>query len=123
MKQNSKTPNLREVGALSPGVAVVAEDGGGGQILTVDLAHQVIVDVRLPRHLSLSLSFLSLSLNSASILRGLSLFDSFYLSPILLSICLGLYIHSKMGIYSAHGLYPYISNMCIISKKMYCFIF
>jgi hypothetical protein len=29
----------------------VAEDGGGGEVVALDLAHQVLVDVSLPRHL------------------------------------------------------------------------
>jgi hypothetical protein len=33
----------------------VAEDGGGGEVVALDLAHQVLVDVRLPRHLRSSL--------------------------------------------------------------------
>lgn len=42
---------LREGGALCPDGAVVADDGGGGEVVALDLAHQVLVDVRLPRHL------------------------------------------------------------------------
>jgi hypothetical protein len=30
----------------------MAYDGGGGEVLAVDLAQQVVVDVRLPRHLA-----------------------------------------------------------------------
>ena len=30
----------------------MAYDGGGGEMLAFDLAHQVLVDVRLPRHLA-----------------------------------------------------------------------
>jgi hypothetical protein len=28
----------------------VADDGGGGEVVALDLAHEVLVDVRLPRH-------------------------------------------------------------------------
>lgn len=38
----------------------MSDDGGGGEMLAVDLTHQVIVNVRLPRHL-LDRSLLSLS--------------------------------------------------------------
>lgn len=43
--------NLGEAGALGPDVAVLADDGGGGQVVALHLAHQVLVDVLLPRHL------------------------------------------------------------------------
>lgn len=43
--------DLREGGALSPDGAVMAEDSGGGEVITLDLRHQVIIYVRLPRHL------------------------------------------------------------------------
>jgi hypothetical protein len=49
----------REVGALSPDGAVVAEDGGGGEVVPLDLAHQVVVNVRLPRHLADWISLLT----------------------------------------------------------------
>lgn len=42
----------RERGALGPDGAVVADDGGGGEVVALDLAHEVLVDVRLPRHLA-----------------------------------------------------------------------
>ncbi|RRT53801.1 hypothetical protein B296_00037400 [Ensete ventricosum] len=42
--------NLREGSAHGPDAAVVAEDGGGGEMLAVNLAHQVVVDISLPRH-------------------------------------------------------------------------
>lgn len=45
---------LGEVGGLRPDAAVVADDGGGGEVVAVNLAHQVVVDVRLPRHLRLT---------------------------------------------------------------------
>jgi hypothetical protein len=47
-------------GALSPDGAVVADDGGGGEVVALDLAHQVLVHVRLPRHLRLSPAVLCL---------------------------------------------------------------
>lgn len=54
--------NLRERRALRPNAAVVADDGSGGKVLAlaVDVAHEMVVYVCLPRHF-LS-SFLSLSL-------------------------------------------------------------
>lgn len=39
-----------EGGALSPDAAIKANDRGGGEMNTFHLAHQVIVDVSLPRH-------------------------------------------------------------------------
>jgi hypothetical protein len=45
--------NLRELVGLRPNAAVKANDGGGGELLAIDVAHQVVVDVRLPRHLAL----------------------------------------------------------------------
>lgn len=42
--------DLRERSTLGPNAAVVAKDGGGGQMLIVDVAHQMIINVRLPRH-------------------------------------------------------------------------
>lgn len=41
-----------ERGALSPDAAVEADDGGGGELLTLNIAHEVIIDVGLPRHCS-----------------------------------------------------------------------
>jgi hypothetical protein len=52
LRNNKATTYRREGGALSPDAAVVADDGGGGEVVPVDLAHQVVVDVRLPRHLA-----------------------------------------------------------------------
>jgi hypothetical protein len=46
--------DLREAGALGPHASIVADDGRGGEMLAVDLAHQVVINVRLPRHLSKS---------------------------------------------------------------------
>lgn len=51
--------NLREIGGLSPDAAVMAEDSGSREVVAFDLAHQVVIDVSLPRHvirLSLDLS-------------------------------------------------------------------
>lgn len=48
-----KCVNLRESGALRPDCAVVTEDGGGGEFqasLAFNIAHQVLIDVSLPRH-------------------------------------------------------------------------
>jgi acetyl-CoA carboxylase alpha subunit len=42
--------NLGEGIGLRPDGAVVAEDGGGGEALALDVAEQVLVHVRLPRH-------------------------------------------------------------------------
>lgn len=43
--------DLGECGALRPDGAVVAGDGRGREVVALDLAHQVLVHVRLPRHL------------------------------------------------------------------------
>ena len=46
--------DLREGGALGPDAAIVADDGSGGEGITIpDVAHKVVVDVGLPRHLSI----------------------------------------------------------------------
>ena len=42
--------DLRERGALSPDGAVMADDRRRGEVVALDLAHEVLVDVRLPRH-------------------------------------------------------------------------
>lgn len=42
--------NLREVGALCPDAAVEADDGSGGEAAAVDIAHEMLIYVRLPRH-------------------------------------------------------------------------
>jgi hypothetical protein len=52
--------NLGEGIGLRPDGAVVAEDGGGGEVVALDVAHQVLVHVRLPRHLGLSPAVLRL---------------------------------------------------------------
>lgn len=51
---------LREAGALSPDTTVVADDSRGGEVLAFDLAHQVLINVGLPRHLD----FLCFGLNA-----------------------------------------------------------
>lgn len=59
--------NLREVGALSPDGAVVSHDGCGGELeagIAVDIAHQVLVDVCLPRHFAFALSLVLTRLRS-----------------------------------------------------------
>lgn len=43
--------DLREGGALGPDRAVLADDGGGGEVVAFDFAHQVLVHVLLPQHL------------------------------------------------------------------------
>lgn len=50
MRKKIKIEDLREVGALGPDTAVVANDGGGGKVVAVDVGHQVVVYVGLPRH-------------------------------------------------------------------------
>lgn len=50
---DEKMMNLRKGGALSPDNAVVTKDGGGGEAgsrVTFDVAHQMIINVCLPRH-------------------------------------------------------------------------
>ncbi|RWW48999.1 hypothetical protein BHE74_00044891 [Ensete ventricosum] len=42
---------MREVGALGPDDTVMAEDGGGRKVPAVDLAHEMVIHVCLPRHL------------------------------------------------------------------------
>lgn len=49
-REREKRENLREVGALGPNAAVMANDGGGGEVAAVDVGHQVVVYVGLPRH-------------------------------------------------------------------------
>jgi hypothetical protein len=44
--------NLGEVLGLCPDAAVVADDGGGAEVLAFDVAQQVVIDVRLPRHVA-----------------------------------------------------------------------
>lgn len=43
--------NLRESGALGPNAAVVADDGGGREVVAFNFAHQMVVYIGLPRHL------------------------------------------------------------------------
>jgi len=50
---------LKETGALSPGATIMAENSGSLEVVAsaFNVAHQVIIDVTLPRHCgSLSLS-------------------------------------------------------------------
>lgn len=50
-EKNQRSRDLGEGIALSPDAAVVAEDGGGGEACAVaDVAEEVVVHVRLPRH-------------------------------------------------------------------------
>lgn len=44
--------DLRKVGALSPNAAFLADDRCGSEIVTFSFAHQVLIHVLLPRHLS-----------------------------------------------------------------------
>lgn len=44
--------DLRKVGALRPNAAFLADDRCGGEIVAFSFAHQVLVHVLLPRHLS-----------------------------------------------------------------------
>ena len=47
-----KVSYLREGRTLSPDRAIMADDGSGGEVLAsaIDVAHQMIIDVSLPRH-------------------------------------------------------------------------
>lgn len=43
--------DLREIGALSPDRAVVAQNGGGSEVTTAfEVTHQMFIHVTLPRH-------------------------------------------------------------------------
>lgn len=42
--------DLGEGGALGPDASVEAEDGGRGEVIALNIAHKVLVDVSLPRH-------------------------------------------------------------------------
>ena len=57
--------NLRESGALSPNAAVMADDGGGREMVAFDIAHQMVVHVCLPRHLVLVVVLLLLLLGGS----------------------------------------------------------
>lgn len=54
----SEKEDLREGRTLSPDAAVETDDGGGGEMLAlaINVAHQMIINIRLPRHF-LSLDF------------------------------------------------------------------
>lgn len=51
-RERKEDGNLRKWGALSPDAAIVADNGSGGEVLAlaINVAHQMIIDVRLPRH-------------------------------------------------------------------------
>jgi hypothetical protein len=49
-KDHANWYHLWECGALGPNGAVVADYGGRAQVVALDLAHEVLIDVRLPRH-------------------------------------------------------------------------
>lgn len=57
--ENNVKSDLREGRTLSPDGAVVADDGRGGEVVScaIDIAHQVIIYVSLPRHFLISISF------------------------------------------------------------------
>lgn len=44
--------NLREILALSPNAAVLTDNGRRSEVIALNLAHQMFIDVNLPRHLS-----------------------------------------------------------------------
>jgi hypothetical protein len=48
--ERTRIYHLWECGALGPNGAVVADYGSGGQVVALDLAHEVLIDVCLPRH-------------------------------------------------------------------------
>lgn len=52
---NRKELDRREISALSPNGAVMADNSGRCEMGPLDLAHQVVINVRLPRHLLLLL--------------------------------------------------------------------
>ena len=54
-KKKKKRAHLRESRALGPNAAVVADDGCGGEVIAFDFAHEMIIDIGLPRHLLLLL--------------------------------------------------------------------
>ena len=54
-----REPDLREGVGLGPDGAIVAEDSGGREALAVDVAEQVVVHVRLPRHAAAASLWLS----------------------------------------------------------------
>lgn len=60
-KKEKKEEDLRESRALGPNAAVVADDGCGGEVIAFDFAHEMIIDVGLPRHLPLLLLLLCTS--------------------------------------------------------------
>lgn len=45
-----KPRDLRESGALSPNAAVLAEDSGGREMIAINFAHEMFIDIGLPRH-------------------------------------------------------------------------
>lgn len=53
--ENNVKSDLREGRTLSPDGAVVADDGRGGEVVScaIDIAHQVVIYVSLPRHIFL----------------------------------------------------------------------
>lgn len=49
--------DLREGRTLGPNTAIVADDGSGGEMLAlpINVAHQMVIHICLPRHFSLQL--------------------------------------------------------------------
>lgn len=69
---------LREVGAVGPDGGVMADDGGGGEGMAaaVDIAHEMLIHVSLPRHLQL-ISLDSQPRSPPLLISSTSLFLSF----------------------------------------------
>lgn len=62
--------NLRESFALSPDAAIVTDDGRGCKVVAVDVAHQVIINVGLPRHFGLPVLILLLAFSVFRVLKA-----------------------------------------------------
>lgn len=62
--------NLRESFALSPDAAIVTDDGRGCKVVAVDVAHQVIINVGLPRHFGLPVLILLLVFSVFRVLKA-----------------------------------------------------
>ena len=61
---------LRESFALSPDAAIVTDDGRGCKVVAVDVAHQVIINVGLPRHFGLPVLILLLVFSVFRVLKA-----------------------------------------------------
>jgi hypothetical protein len=55
-KQKKFRKDLGESGALGPHTAIMADNGGSRQMVALDFAHQMIINVCLPRHLRSEIS-------------------------------------------------------------------